>query len=255
MPMNERTRHGRERVEQVVDRFEYAVDHAHDLMADKMAEIKPKLRGWLHLAIVPLTLAAGIVLIVLAPTTATKVGSAVFTLSALLLFTVSAVYHRGTWSPRTWAFLRRFDHANIFVLIAGSYTPFALLFLDGAARITLLAMVWTAAVGGVFFRVFWTDAPRWLYTPMYIALGWAAVFFVPDFIRGAQPFGLGIAIASLVLVAVGGVLYTLGGIVYGLKRPNPSPRYFGFHEVFHSLTILAFVTHYVAASLATYSLR
>jgi hemolysin III len=253
--MNEVTRHGRERVEIAVDRVEHAYDRATDLMADKIAEAKPKLRGWLHAGTVPLIFAAGIVLIVLAPTTSTKIGSAVFAASAMLLFTVSAVYHRGNWSPKTWAFLRRFDHANIFVLIAGSYTPFALLFLDGAALVTLLAIVWSAAIGGMFFRIFWTDAPRWLYTPMYIGLGWAAVFFVPDFIRGAEPFGVGIAIASLVLVAVGGILYTLGGIVYGLKRPDPAPSWFGFHEVFHSLTILAFASHYVAASLATYSLR
>jgi hemolysin III len=252
--MNDATRHGLDRVEHVVDRVEHAVDRATDLMADKIAEVKPKLRGWLHAAIVPLTLAAGIVLIVLAPTPATKAGSAIFAASAMLLFTVSAVYHRGTWSPRTWAILRRFDHANIFVLIAGSYTPFALLFLDGRAQVLLLAIVWTAAIGGVFFRVFWTDASRWVYTPMYIGLGWAAVFFLPAFIRGAEPFG-DVAIASLVLVGVGGVLYTLGGLVYALKRPDPAPSWFGFHEVFHSFTILAFASHYVAASLATYSLR
>jgi len=253
--MKEVTRHGLDRVEHVVDRMEHAVDRATDLMADKIAEVKPKLRGWLHAGTVPLILAAGIVLIVLAPTTATKVGSAVFAASAMLLFTVSAIYHRGTWSPKTWAFLRRFDHANIFVLIAGSYTPFALLFLEGRALVTLLVIVWSAAIGGMLFRIFWTDAPRWLYTPMYIGLGWAAVFFIPDFIRGAQPFGVGVAVASLVLLAVGGVLYTLGGIVYGLKRPDPAPSWFGFHEVFHSFTILAFVSHYVGISMATYALR
>ena len=115
--------------------------------------------------------------------------------------------------------------------------------------------VWAGAVLGVLFRIFWTDAPRWLYTPMYIALGWAAVFFIPQFMEGANRFSSGIAVATLVLVAVGGVLYTLGGVVYGLKRPNPSPRWFGFHEVFHSFTILAFAAHYVGVSLATYSLR
>ncbi len=241
----------RTRVDAVRDGLEEFVDH----VEDAIAEIKPKLRGWLHLATAPLTLAAGIVLIVLSPTTATRVGSTVFTISAMVLFSVSAIYHRGTWSPRTWAILRRFDHANIFVLIAGSYTPFALLFLRGTAQTTLLTVVWVAAIAGVVFRVFWTDAPRWLYTPMYIALGWAAVFFIPQFIDGAGRFQAGIAIAALVLVAAGGVLYTLGGVVYGLKRPNPWPQYFGFHEVFHTFTILAFVTHYVGVSLATYSLR
>ena len=231
------------------------IDEAVDLATDKIAEVKPKLRGWLHAATAPLALAAGIVLVALSPTGPTRIASAVFALSALVLFTVSAIYHRGTWSERTWTLLRRFDHANIFVLIAGSYTPFAVLFLEGSARVTLLAVVWIAAISGVFFRVFWTDAPRWLYTPMYIALGWAALFFMPQFIEGADRFSASVSLAVLVLVASGGVLYTLGGVVYGFKRPDPAPSWFGFHEVFHSFTILAFATHYVGISVATYSLR
>jgi len=234
----------RSRLDEVVDRAQ-----------DKLAEVKPKLRGWLHLGTAPLTLAAGIVLIVLSPTPTTRVGSALFVATALVLFTVSAIYHRGTWSPRTWNFLRRFDHSNIFLLIAGTYTPFALIFLEGSARTLLLSIVWTGAILGVVFRVFWTDAPRWLYVPIYIALGWAAVFFIPQFAAGARAFDPAIAIAVLALVAVGGILYTLGGVVYGLKRPNPFPRWFGFHEVFHTFTVLAFATHYIGVSLATYSLR
>jgi hemolysin III len=249
----------RRRLDGAVDRAERAVDRAVDrateLVSDKLAEVKPKLRGWMHAATVPLAIAAFAVLITLSPTGATRLGSAVFAASALLLFTVSGVYHRGTWSPRTWAFLRRFDHANIFVLIAGSYTPFAVLFLHGGARVTLLAVIWVAAIGGMLFRILWTDAPRWLYTPMYIALGWAAVFFIPQFVDGAHAFSAGIAIAVLSLVAAGGILYTLGGVVYGLKRPDPWPQWFGFHEVFHSFTIVAFACHYVAVSLATYDLR
>jgi len=232
------------------------IDHLHDSITETLADIKPKLRGWLHLGTAPLALAGGIVLIALSPTTLTRVGSVVFTLSAILLFTVSAIYHTGTWSPRTWAFLRRFDHSNVFILIAGSYTPITLMLLEGTQRVALLATVWTAAILGVLFRVFWTDAPRWLYTPIYIAMGWAAVFFIPGFIDGASNrLGTGMAISVLVLIAAGGVLYTLGGAVYGFKFPNPSPRWFGFHEVFHSFTVLAFASHYVGVSLATYSLR
>ena len=163
-----------------------------DAVAEVIADVKPKLRGWLHLGTAPLTLAAGIVLIALSPTTTTRIGSALFTGTALILFTVSAIYHTGTWSPRTWAFLRRFDHANIFLLIAGSYTPFSLLLLDGTTRWVLLATVWAGAILGVLFRVFWTDAPRWLYVPIYIALGWAAVFFLPAFLDGATRLGVGI---------------------------------------------------------------
>lgn len=235
--------------------LDHLVEHARERVSETVADVKPKLRGWLHLATVPLALAAGIVLIALSPTTTTRVGSTVFVVSALVLFGVSALYHRGTWSPRTWSVLRRMDHSNIFLLIAGSYTPFALIFLHGTPRVLLLSIVWTGAVLGVLFRVFWTDAPRWLYTPIYIALGWAAVFFIPQFAAGVSYTGVGIGIAALVLVAVGGLLYTLGGVVYGFKRPDPWPRHFGFHEVFHTFTVLAFTAHYVGVSLATYSLR
>lgn len=217
-------------------------------LAEVLGEAKPRLRGWLHAVTSPLTLAAGIVLVVLSPAGTARVGSTVFALTALLLFTVSAVYHRGTWSPRAWAFLRRFDHANIFLLIAGSYTPFTLLMLHGRSRVVLLSVVWAGALLGMVFRVLWTDAPRWLYVPIYVALGWAAVFYAGEFAHGAGP-------AVLALVVAGGLLYTVGGVVYGLRRPNPFPSWFGFHEVFHSLTIAAFVTHYVGVSVATYSLR
>jgi hemolysin III len=228
-----------------------------DKVSEKVAEIKPKLRGWLHLAAAPLVLAAGIVLVVLSPTEPAVIGAAVYTGAALLLFTVSAVYHcgNGHWSNRTYNLLKRWDHANIMVMIAGSYTPFALLLLHGKAEWILLSVVWTGAIGGVFFRVFWTDAPRWLYVPLYIALGWAAIFFIPAFFHGATALGLGVGIAIFTLICVGGALYTFGGVVYGFKRPNPWPRTFGFHEVFHTFTILAFAAHYTGVSLATYSLR
>lgn len=238
------------------DAVRAGLDHLGDRVSETLADIKPRLRGWQHLATAPLALAAGIVLICLSPTASTRVGSAVFAASALLLFAVSAIYHTGTWSPRVWTFLRRFDHANIFVLIAGTYTPITLMLLEGTQRAVLLSVVWSCAIAGVFFRVFWTDAPRWLYLPLYIGLGWSAVFFIPGFINGAHTqLGTGMAVAVLVLVAAGGALYTFGGVVYGFKRPNPWPRTFGFHEVFHTFTILAFATHYVGVSLATYSLR
>src|SRR6476620_9374519 len=133
---------------------------------ETLDEVKPKLRGWMHAASAPLTLAAGIVLVVLSPTASTRIGSAVFATSALVLFSVSAVYHRGTWSPRAWRFLRRFDHANIFVLIAGRYTPFTLLLVDGSDRIVLLSVVWSGAILGVLFRVSWSDARRWPAVPI-----------------------------------------------------------------------------------------
>jgi hemolysin III len=227
-----------------------------DSFAETVAEVKPRLRGWLHLGSVPLTLAAGIVLVALSPTAATRTGSAVYAVSALMLFTVSAVYHRGNWSDGTARVLRRFDHANIFLLIAGSYTPFTLLLLHGTERVVLLVTVWTAALLGVVFRVLWISAPRWLHTPIYIAMGWVVVFFLGDFAHGAEDrFGVGLGLTVVILIAVGGALYTLGAVVYGFKRPNPWPQWFGFHEIFHSFTIAAFVCHYAAASIATYRLR
>jgi hemolysin III len=211
-------------------------------------EVKPRLRGWLHLVTSPLVVAAGIVLVVLSPSPMARAGSAVFAGTAALLFTVSAIYHRGNWGPRAWAFLRRFDHANIFLLIAGSYTPFTLLLLEGRSRVELLSVVWGGALLGVVFRVCWTGAPRWLYTPLYMALGWAAVFYGDEF-RAAGSSEV------FALVLAGGALYTLGGVVYGLRRPDPFPSWFGFHEVFHALTVLAFAAHYAGVSIATYSLR
>ena len=225
-----------------------AVDALGEHLSAALAEVKPKLRGWLHAVTSPLTVAAGIVLVALSPDTVTRVGSAVFMVSAVLLFTVSAVYHRGTWGPRAWTFLQRFDHSNIFLLIAGSYTPFVLLMLEGTTRTVMLSVVWGGAALGVTLRMFWRQAPRWAFVPIYIGLGWAAIFVADDLAAKAST-------AVIVLIAVGGLLYTIGGVVYGFKRPDPFPSWFGFHEVFHTLTIAAFISHYVGVSLATYSLR
>lgn len=230
-------------------------DRAAEVMADKIAEVKPHLRGWLHAGSIPLLTAAFAVLIVLSPTTLTRWGSSIFAASAVLLFTVSAVYHRGTWQPRTWAFWRRFDHANIYVSIAGTYTPFAFLYLHGEARAWLLGLVWGCALVGLVSRIVWINAPRWLFTPFYIALGWVALAFIPQLVDGAERFPTWVNITALALVAFGGVLYTIGGIVYAARRPNPVPGWFGFHEVFHLCTILAFVAQYVAVSIVTYTLR
>ncbi|MFE3597913.1 hemolysin III family protein [Streptomyces sp. NPDC059096] len=204
--------------------------------------VKPKLRGWLHAGMFPAVVVAGMALIALTGSTRARIACAIYVLTACLLFGVSAIYHRGEWGPRGEAVLRRLDHANIFLIIAGTYTPLTMLLLPDSTGRTLLWAVWAAAAAGIAFRVFWVGAPRWLYTPCYIAMGWAAVFFLPDFLRTG-------GIAVLVLVIVGGLLYSAGGVIYGLKRPNPSPRWFGFHEVFHSFTLAAFVVHFVGISL------
>lgn len=208
--------------------------------------VKPKLRGWLHAGTFPLSVAAGTVLVALTPAGRSRLAVAVFAVSAALLFGVSAVYHRGHWSPRVTGVLKRMDHANIFLIIAGTYTPFTVLLLPPGPARTLLWIVWSGALAGIAFRVLWVGAPRWLYVPVYVALGWVAVAYIPDFLHSGGP-------AVLTLVIVGGGLYTLGGLVYGIKRPNPSPRWFGFHEVFHALTVVAFIVHSVGVWLAVYA--
>jgi hemolysin III len=205
---------------------------------------RPRLRGWLHAGTFPLASVAGLTLVACAPTTSARISTAVFAVTAAMLFGVSAVYHRGQWSPRIHGVLKRLDHANIFLIIAGTYTPFAVLLLPAGPARVLLWLVWGGAVAGVAFRVLWVGAPRWLYVPVYLALGWVALAYLPQFLRAG--------VAVVVLVVVGGALYTAGGIIYGLRRPNPSPRWFGFHEVFHALTVVAFVVHTVAVWLAVY---
>lgn len=209
------------------------------------AAVKPRLRGWIHAGMFPLATAASIVLVVLAPTTATTAATAVFGASAMLLFGTSAVYHRGNWSPRVTGVLRRMDHTNIFLVIAGTFTPLAVALLPTSTARTILIVVWAGALAGLLARVFWLGAPRWFYVPVYVALGWVAVWFLPDFWR-AEHGGP----AVVWLVAGGGLAYTLGAVVYGIKRPNPSPRWFGFHEIFHSLTVVGYVCHYIAVALA-----
>ncbi len=213
---------------------------------DVAQTVKPKMRGWLHAGTFPLAVISGIVIVLLAPTLKAKVATAIFAVTAALLFGVSALYHRGHWSPRAVAILRRLDHANIFLIIAGTYTPFTLLLLDRTSAQILLTLVWAGALVGVAFRVLWLGAPRWLYVPVYVALGWAAAFWLPDF------FARGNA-AIVAMIVTGGVLYSAGAIIYATKKPNPSPRWFGFHEVFHAFTVAAFIAHYVGISMTVYS--
>ncbi len=236
------------------DKASDARDRAVEAVADKIDELKPHLRGWLHAGSIPLLTAAFAVLIALSPSAITAVGSSIYAASALLLFGVSGIYHRGTWAPRMWAFWRRFDHANIYVFIAGTYTPIAFLYLQGSSRWTLIGVVWGCALAGMIFKIGWPHAPRWL-SMLYVVMGWIALFFIPHFHEGAAQFPTWVNVSTFTLIAVGGVLYSIGAVVYATKRPNPSPTWFGFHEVFHLLTVLAFVCQYVAVSIATYSLR
>lgn len=208
---------------------------------DAQVDIKPTWRGWLHAATFPVAVAAGIVLIALAQGAPAKWASAVFMATSMLLFGASAVYHRFNWGPKAKAVLKRIDHANIFLLIAGTYTPIAVLALPPDKGVLLLSLVWTGALIGILFRVFWIGAPRWLYVALYLVLGWAAVMYIVDLFQANA--------AMMTLVIVGGILYTLGAVVYAMKRPNPWPGHFGFHEIFHVCTVLAFLCHWTACLL------
>jgi len=211
---------------------------------------KPKLRGWLHAGATPLVLLAAIVLVILMPTAVDRVAASVFGITALSLFGTSGVYHigNGRMSRAVTAVLRRIDHANIFLIIAGTYTPLSVLLLPSSTARTLLAIVWSGALAGLLAHLFWMSAPRWVFVPVYIALGWVAVAFMNQFAYFGGP-------AIVALIVGGGLAYTVGAIIYGLKRPNPWPKWFGFHEVFHACTIVGFTCHTVAIFLAAIAAR
>src|SRR5690625_2627340 len=211
-----------------------------------VSAVKPKCRGGIHLGMFPVSIALGMILIALAPTTAGKVASAIFARTSASVYGCSALHHRRTWSPRDTFFLRRMAHSTIFLMIAGTYTPIAWSLLERDTAVRLLWIVWAGALTGIALRMLWLNAPRWLFVPLYIALGWVAVWYLPTFWRVSGP---GVVIA----LAVGGLSYTVGAVIYGTKWPNPSPKWFGFHEVFHALTVLGFVGTYVGASIAVYS--
>lgn len=204
---------------------------------------KPLVRGWIHTVMAPVMLLAGLAMLIWAPTAGLRAAVAVYALSAIILFGCSALYHRFYWGPEATALLRRLDHSNIFLFIAGTYTPLAVALTSGTSRVLLLSIVWGVAAAGILFRIFWLSAPRWLYTLLYIAMGWTALGWMVQFWRNG---GAGV----VVMLVLGGVVYTLGAVVYARKRPDPGPRWFGYHEIFHAATAIAAVCHYLAISLA-----
>ena len=203
---------------------------------------RPKLRGIIHLVMSPLALVAGLTLVTITSEFRGRVTATIFTLTAVSLFTCSAIYHRVPWSPAAKAVWRRIDHANIPLLIAGTYTPFSIYLLEKQQAVILLSLVWGGALLSGIFRVFWLSAPKWLYVPIYLALGWAAFIYFPDFYASGGPL-------VFMLIALGGVLYSAGAIIYAVKKPNLSINWFGFHELFHALTAAAFISHFIAAVL------
>jgi hemolysin III len=206
---------------------------------------KPKLRGIVHLVMSPLSLVAGLTLITLANELRGRITLGIFTLTAVTLFTCSALYHRVAWTDKNKAIWRRIDHSNISILIAGTYTPFAVYLLQPSQTKTLLIVAWGGAILISLLRIFWLSAPRWLYVAGYISLGWAAVFYMPEFLNSG-------GVAIFILIVIGGLLYSAGGVIYALKKPNFSINWFGFHELFHAMTAAAFICHFVAAVLTVF---
>lgn len=207
--------------------------------------VKPRLRGWIHACTTPLALAACIVLTVLAPGAARTWASAVYLVCSLLLFGNSGIYHlsNGHWPARVSAVLQRIDHANIYLLIAGTYTPLSVSLLPARTAALVLGIVWGGAAAGIVLTLAWRGVPRWIMTGLYILLGWVAIWFLPSFWRAGGP-------AIVWLLIAGGLVYTVGGLVYARRRPDPFPRWFGFHEIFHACTVAAWVCQCVACYLA-----
>jgi hemolysin III len=222
-----------------------------EAVVDSVAEIlgKPRARGWIHLYSAVVALIAGATLVAVswaADSTRAGIATLIYTATIVAMFTVSATYHRVHWTSlnsRKW--MKRLDHSMIFLFIAGSYTPFAVLALPRHSGEILLWLVWGGALAGVLLKTCWPSAPRGIGVPLYLLLGWLAVWF-------AVPIAEGAGVAALVLLAVGGALYSIGGVMYALKWPNPWPRTFGHHEFFHACTAVAAICHYIAMWFAVF---
>jgi hemolysin III len=200
--------------------------------------VKPRLRGVSHQWAFCAAVLAGVALVAEAPDGRSTFAAAVYAASVAALFGSSALYHRITWvskAARQW--MRRLDHSMIFVLIAGTYTPIALLDLKGTLATVILAVVWVGALAGAVLKLAWVDSPKWFTALVYVSLGWVAVAVTPQLVSA-------IGVGALILIGVGGVLYTAGACIYALQRPDPVPAVFGYHELFHALVIAAAALHY-----------
>ncbi len=210
---------------------------------------KPRMRGWLHAYGFGAAVVCGIVLCSLAATRpgwAPLVSCLVYSLTVCALFGTSALYHRRVWSPRGYKIMRRLDHSMIFVLIAGTYTPFCVLLLPRPSGPILLAVVWGGALAGVATKMIWPHARRWLSAPLYVALGWVGIAVLPHILRDG-------GVAAFVLIVIGGVSYSAGAVCYALRRPNPWPAVFGHHELFHAITLIAALCHHIAVYFALFA--
>ncbi|MEH0928699.1 PAQR family membrane homeostasis protein TrhA [Micromonospora sp. CPCC 205558] len=210
---------------------------------------KPRMRGWLHTYAFFVAVVCGIVLCSIAATRpgwAPLVSCLIYSLTVCGLFGTSALYHRRVWSERGYQVMRRMDHSMIFVFIAGTYTPLCTMLLAPRPATVMLALVWGGALAGVAVKVVWPHAPRWVSAPLYLALGWVAVAMLPEILHGG-------GVAALVLLIIGGAIYSVGAVFYALRRPNPWPTVFGHHEFFHACTLLAALCHHIAIYFALFA--
>jgi hemolysin III len=221
---------------------EAAVEKAGAAKEAAIAAVKPRLRGVSHEWAFFLSLGFGVALILLAKTPEATLAVAIYAVSLWGLFGTSALYHRVNWTrPRVRQWMRRLDHSMIFFLIAGTYTPFALLVLDGPLADAILAVVWVGAIAGAVVEMIWIDHPKWVAAIIYLSIGWVAVVAFPE-------LWVEMGVAGTLLVAAGGLLYTAGAVVYATQRPNPAPATFGYHEIFHLLVIAAAMAHFSAVA-------
>ncbi len=221
------------------ERVEAAKQAAHELQE----KVKPKLRGWIHEGAFPVSVLAGAILVIAASGGRERLALAIYAVSLSALLGTSALYHRVNWkrpSARLW--MRRLDHSMIFLLIAGTLTPFALLVLEGPLADAVLIAVWAGAAAGIVVELVWTNSPKWASVAVYLAVGWIGAAAFPAIVSEA---GLGAGI----LIAVGGLFYTVGAVIYALQRPDPKPAVFGYHEIFHVLVVAAAVVHFVAIAV------
>ena len=202
---------------------------------------RPLLRGVLHQFAFMVAVGIGLVLVLSSDGARRMLAATVFAGSVATMLGLSALYHRVTWSVRVRPLMRRLDHAGIYALIAGTYTPVGLLALHGAVQVVVLSVVWSGAAAATLLKLCWVQAPKWLSAVIAISLGWVGVVALPQLVHTA-------GIAPVVLIAAGGIAYSAGGVVYAIRRPDPVPRVFGYHELFHALTLVALTLQYVAVA-------
>ena len=209
-----------------------ATESVVEQVAEHLAHVKPLLRGWLHEIMFFLSIPAGLALVAFAPTVEARVAAAIYSFGVIALYGVSAAYHRGPWTPKGRRRMQRLDHAMIFVLIAASYTPFILLLLNGVSAAIFLGLIWTVALTGLVLALTGIALKKGIGFVLYIAMGWAAVFAFPQFVHSLSTL-------QLALLVAGGLIYTLGAVSLGTRWPDPFPKVFGYHEVWHVMTVVA----------------